>query len=180
MSRLIGRIPNEFNNSTLKVLFMETQRVFNNLTGAWLRDNTVTFAKLNLAARSVPLSRLNWPEWHFPLALPTADMITTSTGFVRCSGIFPWNPAAYNMPGAWHLECYIAIADASQAVSARLMGTAEVAGSLLTHTGNTLMTSRRSGALTMPTVAQNLFVEFRSSAGAIASFGGARLVFIPN
>ncbi|MEW6726913.1 MAG: hypothetical protein AB1327_08145 [Bacillota bacterium] len=182
MSRNIGPIPGDFSPSALKRLFIEIQRVLDNLTGQWLQDSSVTADKLALAKGDISPGVVDWPEWHIPLALPASDAATTSTTYVRCSGIFPWDPAKWNTsPGSWYLEAYLAIAGATATVTCHLMGAAEVVGSVLTHTGNTSLTVKRSGVLTMPNTAANLYVEFMTSnATYAATFAGARLVFVPS
>ena len=157
----------------LRKIFFTIQNAYNNLSN-------VTYSQLSLSANDIPLSKINLDEWHIPLALPAADATTTSTSYVRCSGIFTWDPAKFpTTGGSWYFEASLAISDAAQTVTAHLIGSAEVTGSAITRTGATSLAAVRSSALTMPTAA-SLFCEYKTSnAAATASFGGARLIFVP-
>lgn len=162
-------IPKVFDNKTLRVLFINIQNIFDNFSGAYLQY------------KSTPLSRLNWPEYYIDLALPATDATTTSTSYIRCSGVFGWDPSAYP-DGKWYFEASLAIADAAQSVTARLMdatASAEVVN--VSHTGSTTLTRKRSSEVTMPSSAANLYVEFKTSDATVqANFAGARLVFVPD
>lgn len=173
-------IPNNYDNPTLKKMFMAIQNIFKNLTGAWLKDGTVTYAKLGLSAKDIPTVKINWPEWVVPLSLPAADATTVSSAYVRCSGIFKWDPGIYpTSGGSWYFEASLAIGAAADTVTAQLMGAAEVG--VVSHTGDTVLTLKRSAALTMPTSAANFSVNFKTSNTATtAYFAGARLVFVPS
>ncbi len=176
--RLLDPIPNKYDDPGLKKMFMTVQLIFNSLTGAWLRDGSVSNAKLSLSSRGIAPSRINFGEWSWSLCPFVTS--TTSTTFVLCSDIFSFNPTHFP-PGAWHFEASIATGVATDTVFARLMGVGEIAGSPVSHTGNINLTLRRSGALTMPGGVTNLFVEVRTSNAATAArFAGARLIFIPN
>jgi len=59
------------------------------------------------------------------------------------------------------------------------MGATEVGS--VAHTGNTSLTLKRSEPLAMPTSPVNLYLNIKTSSGSYtATFGGARLVFIPS
>lgn len=161
----------------LKAAFLVIQNWAKHISGSCLLDGTVTNAKL---AGDITLSKLDWPEHHIPLSLPGTDVTTTQTSPVRCSGLFTWNPSKYpTTGGSWYFEASLGIANATATVTCRLVGSSAVGS--VTHTGDTLLTLKRSTALTMPTSAVNLYVDFQTSnASYAASFGGARLVFVPS
>lgn len=141
-----------------------------------LRD--ITADKLELYKGDFPPGVIDWPEWCIPLALPADDFISLQTTYSRCSGIFLWEPLKYPS-GTWYFEASMAIATAAQTVSVRLMGESQICA--LSRTGSTEMQIVRSSALTMPSKATNLYVEMKSSStGVQASFGNARLVFVPD
>ena len=141
-----------------------------------LRD--ITADKLELYKGDFPPGVIDWPEWCIPLALPADDFISLQTTYSRCSGIFLWEPLKYPS-GTWYFEASMAIATAAQTVSVRLMGESQICA--LSRTGNTEMQIIRSSALTMPSKVTNLYVEMKSSStGVQASFGNARLVFVPD
>ena len=176
----IEPIPGTFNDKSLRGLFFRIQNIFNNFSGQYLSGGTVTADKLLLSSGDIPAQAIAVP-WNFPLALPGEDVITASTTYVRCSGIFAWDPAAYpTTGGSWYFEASLAVNDAAAIATAHLMGISEVTNSVVTHTGDTYMTLVRSSPLTMPTSAANLYVEFHvSNSFYTASFGGARLIFVP-
>jgi hypothetical protein len=169
-----GNVPN-----WLKSIFLTIQTWARNISGDCLVDGSVVYSKLALASRVIPAGKVNWPEWHIPLALPAVDVATTDTEYARCSGVFLWDPLIYPITGgSWYFEASLAIDDAAGIVTARLMGSAEIA--TVTRTGETTMDLVRSTALTMPTTTENLYVELKTSnASYIGSFSGARLVFVP-
>ena len=178
----LGPIPGSFTPPVLKKLFMAIQNIFETFSGEYLKDGTVGYAKLNLADGDIPTSKMNWGEWHIPLALPAADVTTTSTSEVRCSGVCCWDPAVFpTAGGSWYLEASLAISDAAGTVTCRLFNaTSGTAVGSVSHTGDTDLTPKRSSALTMPASAGNLYVDFKSSSGAYtATFAGARLVWVP-
>ncbi len=141
-----------------------------------LRD--ITADKLELYKGDFPPGVIDWPEWCIPLALPADDFISLQTTYSRCSGIFLWEPLKYPS-GTWYFEASMAIATAAQTVSVRLMGESQICA--LSRTGSTEMQIIRSSALTMPSKVTNLYVEMKSSStGVQASFGNARLVFVPD
>lgn len=178
----IGPIPGNFTPAVLKKLFLAIQNIFETFSGEYLKDGTVRYTKLNLAKGDIPTGKINWGEWHIPLALPAADVTTTSTSAVRCSGVFCWDPAVFPTSGGnWHLEAYLAISSGAGTVTCRLMNatTGAEVGSVA-HTGDTNLTPKRSGVLTMPASSANLYVDFRSSSGSYtARFSGAKLVWVP-
>lgn len=138
----------------------------------------ITIDQLALRRGDIPPKVVDWPEWGIPLALPAEDVITTSTTYVRCSGVFPWAPSIYPAGGSWYFEASLAIANAAATVTAHLMGGSEICA--VSRTGDTTMNVVRSSALTMPTTAANLYVEFKTSNSSYAaSFGGARLIYVP-
>lgn len=138
----------------------------------------ITIDQLALFKGDIPPETIDWPEWSIPLALPADDAVTVDTAYVRCSGIFPWVPSAYPTGGTWYFEASLAIANAAATVTAHLMGGSEIC--VISRTGDTTMNVVRSSALTMPTAAANLYVEFKTSnASYAASFGGARLIYVP-
>lgn len=141
-----------------------------------LRD--ITADKLELYKGDFPPGVISWPEWCIPLALPADDFISFDTAYSRCSGIFLWDPTKYPA-GTWYFEASMSIANAAQTVSVRLMGESQICE--LTRTGSTEMQIIRSSALTMPSKVTNLYVEMKSSSTSVqASFGNARLVFVPD
>jgi len=141
-----------------------------------LRD--ITADKLELYKGDFPPGVIDWPEWCIPLALPADDFISLQTTYSRCSGIFLWEPLKYPS-GTWYFEASMAIATAAQTVSVRLMGESQICA--LSRTGSTEMQIIRSSALTMPSKVTNLYVEIKSSSTSVqASFGNARLVFVPD
>jgi hypothetical protein len=173
-------IPNEYNNAVLKKLFLAIQAAFDFFDGAWIRAATIAYSKLNLSARDIPPSKIDFGEWLIPFS--SYVTATTDTGYTICSDVFQFDPAKFPA-GAWHFEATVAIADASATVTAHLMpaGGSEVVGSPVTHTGDTSLTPKRSTALTMPSSAANLYCEFKTSnASYAASFAGAKLVFVPS
>ena len=169
-----GNVPN-----WLKSIFLTIQTWARNISGDCLVDGSVVYSKLALVSRVIPAGKVNWPEWHIPLALPAVDVATTDTEYARCSGVFLWNPIAYpTTGGTWYFEAALAIDNSAGIVTARLIGSAEVG--VVTRTGETTMDVVRSNALTMPNTPENLYVEIKVSNGAyVGSFGGARLVFVP-
>lgn len=171
-------IPNEYNNAVLKKMFLSIQAAFDFFDGAWIRAATIAYSKLNLGAREIPPSKINFGEWL--TSFSSYVTATTSITYVICSDVFQFDPAKFPA-GAWYFEATIAIADASATVTAHLMAASEIVGSPVTHTGNTSLTPKRSGALTMPGAAANLYCEFKTSnASYAASFAGAKLVFVPS
>lgn len=180
MSKNIGQIPGRFTDGVLNALFVEVQRVFDNLTGYWLKDGSVPNSKLALSSRGISPSKINFAEWYFPFS--SYVTATTNTAYNICSDVFSFDSSRFP-PGTWYLEATLAIANAGAIVTAHLMqaGGSEIAGSVLTHTGDTALTPKRSGALTMPGSVANLYVEFKTSnASYAASFAGAKLVFVPS
>jgi hypothetical protein len=180
VSRIFEPIPNSYNDKNLKALFMKLQNILNNLTGAWLKDGTVTNAKLSLSSRGIAPSKIDFGEW--PIPFSSYVTATTDTGYVICSDVFQFDPSKFPA-GTWYFEATIAIANAGATVTTHLMqaGGSEIVGSPVTHTGNTNLTPKRSGALTMPSSAANLYCEFKTSnASYAASFAGAKLVFVPS
>lgn len=135
--------------------------------------------QLELYRGDFPPGVIDWPEWSIPLALPAEDFVSISTSYERCSGVFQWDPIKYQAEGDWYFEASMAIADAAQTVSVRLMGASQICE--LTRTGSTEMQIVRSSALTMPTLLSNLYVEIKTSSASVqASLGNARLVFVPD
>jgi len=170
-----------------KIALVVIQNWAKNINGSCLQDATVTGAKLASVtvtnaklAGDITMSKLDWPEHHIPLSLPGVDVTTTETSPVRCSGLFSWNPAIYpTTGGSWYFEASIGIADAGATATCRLVGATAVGS--VAHTGDTLLTLKRSTALTMPVSAANLYADFQTSnASYAATFGGARLVFVPS
>jgi len=164
----------------LKSILLTITNWANNISGICLEDNSVAYSKLLLNSRDIPTGKIKWPEWYIPLALPAEDLVTVSTDYARCSGIFLWDPSKYPTAGGkWYFDASISIADASSTVTAQLMGETEV--TTVTHTGDISMVLQRSSQLTMPSTAKNLFVNFKTSnASHYANFAGARLVFVPD
>lgn len=118
---------------------------------------------------------IHWPGWVIPLALPADDFVSFDTNYARCSGIFLWEPQKYPA-GKWYFEASMAINNAAQTVSVRLMGEGQICE--LKRTGSTEMQVVRSDALSMPGQVVNLYVEIKTSSTSVqASFGNARLVF---
>jgi len=164
----------------LKSILITIQNWARNISGDCLTEGSVEYSKLALSRGDIPPGKIDWPEWHIPLALPAMDVTTNSTNYVRCSGVFYWEPFTYpTVGGSWYFEASLAIDNAAGTVSARLMGDDEVG--VITRTGTTSMDVVRSEALTMPNSAANLYCEFKVSNSAyVGSFNGAKLVFVPN
>lgn len=166
----------------LKTLFLQMQNWSRNMDGSDIADGTIAYSALSLATREINLQYLNRGEWIEPLALAAVDAQTVSTSYIRCSPVYYWN-SGYHGSGSWYLETYIAISNAAGTVTVHLTdGTNEIANSVLTHTGDNMLTTKRSSTkLTMPTTAKYLYCEFKSSSGSYtASFAGARLIFVPS
>lgn len=163
----------------MKKLFLAVQTWSRNINGTNLESASVVYSKLSLSTKEIPAAKINWP-FEIVLARDATDKTSTSTTYGRCSAPIAWNPSIYPTTGGkWYLECAIAISNATATVSARLMGASEIGA--VTHTGGTALTLKTSTELTMPTTAQNLYVEFKTSNGSYtASFAGARLLFIPD
>lgn len=180
MAKLNLIIPKGSVPDWLKSILITIQNWARNISGDCLTEGSVEYNKLALTSRSVPPGKIAWPEWHIPLALPALDTVTQSTAYVRCSGVFYWDPIAYpTAGGSWHLEASIAIDNAAGITSVRLMGGSEIGS--VTRTGAITMDAVRSAALTMPASADNLYCEFKvNNTAYIGSFSGARLVFVPN
>jgi hypothetical protein len=165
----------------MKTLFLEMQNWSRNIDGSALSTRSVPFSALGLYARDIDIGYIDRGEWAEPLALAAVDAQTVSTAYVRCSPVYYWNPSAWGS-GSWYLETYIAISNTAGTVTVHLTdGTSEITNSVLTHTDDTMLTTKRSETkLTMPTSAKYLYCEFKSSSGSYtASFAGARLIFIP-
>lgn len=169
-----GDVPN-----WLKSIFLTIQSWARNISGDCLVDGSVEYDKLALTSRVIPAGKIKWPEWSIPLALPAVDVATADTEYSRCSGVFLWDPSYPTTGGSWYFEASLAIDNATGTVTARLMGSAEIG--VVTRTGDTTMDTVRSTALTMPTTAENLYCELKTSDIAyVGSFSGARLVFVPS
>lgn len=170
MRRLNLIIPKTVDKAIKKVL-LEIQSWANSI-------RNITADQLELYRGDFYPGVIDWPEWCIPLALPADDFISLQTTYSRCSGIFLWEPLKYPS-GTWYFEASMAIATAAQTVSVRLMGESQICA--LSRTGSTEMQIIRSSALTMPSKVTNLYVEMKSSStGVQASFGNARLVFVPD
>jgi len=172
MRRLNLIIPKTVDEAIKKVL-LEIQNWANSI-------RNITADQLELYRGDFYPGVIDWPEWHIPLALPADDYISFDTAYSRCSGIYQWDPIKYPAVGKWYFEASMAIADAAQTVSVRLMGASQIC--VLTRTGSTdMQVIRSSSAITMPSELTNLYVEMKSSSTSVqASFGGARLVFVPD
>lgn len=187
MSKNIGRIPGRFTDSVLKTLFIEIQRIFDNLSGVWLKEGSVAYSKLSIADGEIPpdkvgdlpVNKIIWPQWFIPLILPAQDYTTTDTVGAAVGGYFNWDPAAYpTSGGSWYLEGSIAISDAAGTATLELHGSASVGSVTTTSTALSLV---RGTALTMPGSAQNLYCKMKTSnASYTATLAGARLVFVPS
>ncbi len=180
MARLNLIIPKGNVPDWLKSILLTIQNWAWNISGDCLIDGSVEYSKLALADMVIPAGKIDWPEWHIPLALPADDAVTNLTDYSRCSGVFLWDPVSYPTTGGdWYFEASLAIDNAAGTATVRLMGSSQIV--TVTRTGATTMDRVRSAALTMPTEAENLYVEFKtSSASYAASFGGARLIFVPD
>lgn len=181
MRRLNLIIPKTI-DTAIKNVFIEIQNWANNIReiSPDQLSGDIPVDKLKLYRGMFPPSLVNFGEWYIPLALPADDYISFDTAYSRCSGIYQWDPIKYPAVGKWYFEASMAIANAAQTVSVRLMGASQIC--VLTRTGSTdMQVIRSSSAITMPSELTNLYVEMKSSSTSVqASFGGARLVFVPD
>ena len=170
MRRLNLIIPSTDVPNWLKSVFLVIQNWANNIRG-------ITYDRLSLSPRDIPVSILNWPEHHIPLILTAADFSTTSTAGVAVGGFFRWDAGRFpTTGGAWHLEANIAIANTASTATLALHGAALV-GSVSTQ--STSLARVRSPALTMPTGAVDLFCQISTNNASHAAFlASARLIFV--
>lgn len=170
----LGPQPQEYSARTLFERFQLITTAINNLT----RQNFPRGIEGTiLRSRTTPLGALQWREWPIPLILPTTLFQTTSTTPSDIGGLFGWD--GINYPGGtWLLEASIATANAAATATVTLRGVNAI-GTVTTQA--TTLTRIRSGALTMPSTAQNIWVQLHTNnASHAALFWGARLIFIPN
>lgn len=169
-------IPNNFTTKALKALFFNIQNIFNNFSGQYLEDGTVTPDKLT---GRIPVSLIGWPEYHVPLILTAQDYTTTSTTGDDVGGYFQWDSSKYpTAGGSWYFEASIASGEAATTCTAELHG-ASLVGSVSTQ--STSLVRVRSAALTMPTGAVDLYCKVKTSnATYAATIASSRLIFVPS
>ena len=180
MRRLNLIIPKTI-DTAIKNVFIEIQNWANNIReiSPDQLSGDIPVDKLKLYRGMFSPSLVNFGEWYIPLALPADDYISFDTEFSRCSGVFLFDPDNFP-PGKWYFEASMAISNASRYIYVRLQGDGKTIVTL-SRTGSTEIQVVRSGVLNMPTVPANLYVEMRTNnTQAQASFGGARLVFVPD
>ena len=159
------------------VNYLTEQNFPNPLDGDTL-IKTGTLSGSALKNDSVAVGKLAWQEWvaHTFVAL-MMPFSTTDTAGVNGGDYFGWDPTKFP-GGKWYLEASMAVANSAATATLTLVGAADI-GSITTT--NTTLTRVRSGALTMPTTAQNLWVKLKTSnASYAAMLAGAKLIFVPD
>jgi len=172
-----GPIPTEVTPSYLQRLLLILANAVNNIDKTNIHPKRIAGDDL-LKDVSTKLKKLVWTEWPIPLILPASVVSTTATGGTEYGKFFRWDPAKF--PGmTWSLEAALAISDAASTATLELLESAGSIGSVSTQ--QTALTRVRSGTLTMPTTAQDLWVRLKTSNGAhTASLGAARLIAVPS
>lgn len=152
------------------------------VTPRWLFDvfNLIQTAVNHLDEQNFPngvaLKVLTQLEWPHPLVLPAQVFSTTSTTPVDLGGYFAWDPSKFPDVNVY-LEASLAVANSAATATCELVG-ASVIGSVTTT--STALARVRSGRLTMPSTAQNVWVRvYTSNASYAALLAAARLIFVP-
>lgn len=139
-------------------------------------DDTNFPSPISASSVDVDLVDLGWTEIPIPLVLPAEAVGTTSTTGASLGGYYLWKPTIYPS-GTWYLEASIAVGSGGTA-TCTLTGAADIGSVSTTETTLTLV---RSASLTMPAVAQNIWVKIATdNASYTATIGGARLIFVPS
>lgn len=156
------------------VNFLDENNFKNGINGSIVK--TGTLPGVALIDRNLPLKKLQWVEFEvFPVtAIPVYK--TSSTTDQNIGPYFGWDPN--RLPrGDWYLEASIATANATAEAIVTLKGIVDI-GSV--KTSNTALSRIRGEKLTMPDTAQNLWFAIKTNNSSyVASFAGARLVYIP-
>lgn len=172
----VGPPRKEYTAPTLFKLFQLIMTAVNNI-------NKTNFPKkINgddiLNANSLSMNKLAWREFVIPLVMAAPYYQTANTTAVNVGGYFPWDPARFPGPGAWYFEADIAISNAAGIATAQIRGTELIMAVTTQQVG---LDRVRSAALTMPTTAQNLWVQVFSNSGSYtATLAGAKLIFVPS
>ena len=131
-----------------------------------------------IAKHSLSMNTLAWREFVMPLVMAAPYFQTNNTEPQNVGGYFPWIPSSYPGPGSWYFEADIAITNEAGTASARLRGIDAIKTVTTQQTG---LDRVRSDPITMPSTAQNIWVQVFSSSGSYhATIAGAKLIFVPS